>query len=84
MERITVFLGILVVLNLLPSTFITFDEEKESSESLQIKITSIEKEFQDFEELASWTSGAQSALDPPPEEDVKTYIDRFHGLARAW
>jgi len=84
MERISIVLVVLVILNLLPSTFMAFEEEKESSENLQVKIASMEKEFQDFEDLASWTSGAQSALDPPPEEDVTTYIDRFQGLARAW
>jgi len=84
MERISIILAVLFILNLLPSTFMAFEEEKESSENLQGKIATMEKEFQDFEDLASWTIGVQSALDPPPEEDVKTYIDRFQGLARAW
>jgi hypothetical protein len=84
MERITVVLVVLVILNLLPSTFVAFDDGKESTETLEAKIVAMEKEFQDFEELASWTSDAQSALDPPPEENISTYVDRFQGLARAW
>ncbi len=84
MDRINIILGVLVLLNGLPWFLSSFNEEPEKPEALQEKISSMEKEFQDFEELASWTDGAQSALDPPPEEDVKTFVDRFQGLAKAW
>ena len=84
MDRINIAIGILILLNGLPICLSSFTEELERPEALQEKITVMEKEFQDFEELASWTDEAQSALDPPPEEDVKTFIERFQGLSKAW
>lgn len=84
LDRINIILVCLMLLNFLPWIFLSGEEDRERPEILQGKIVSMEKEFQDFEELASWTDGARSALDPPPEEDVTTFVNRFQGLARAW